>query len=59
MSFEAAYGQSHQLRTQREIPVGIFNMNVPEVSGQNRQTGFDILARSIPFDECSNGEPVA
>ena len=59
LGVEPGGSQREQLRRGREVPVGGYQVLVPEDSGQARQAGLHIVAVAVPLDQRSHGEAVA
>jgi hypothetical protein len=47
--FEAARRQCHELGNGREIPIGVYDLAMPEVRGQLADPAVDIFAIAIPL----------
>ena len=46
----------HQLRTGREVPIGVAHAGVTEVGGKRRELLFDVAPLAIPAEKRPDGE---
>lgn len=58
MPFETINSLSQQFWVGAEIPVGITDTNMPEVSRQDRQTRLNLVPATIPVQQCLHGKAV-
>jgi hypothetical protein len=56
--FETINSLSQQFWVGAEIPVGITDTNMPEVSRQDRQTRLNLVPATIPVQQCLHGKAV-
>src|SRR5215471_10306544 len=56
--FQPFSGCSQQFRRARQIPIGVGDVCVPEIGGQDRQTPFGVLAFSVPAQQDLDRETV-
>jgi hypothetical protein len=54
--FEAIESMSHQLWEGAEIPIGITNVDMPEVGRQGRETRFYLEPTAVPVQQGLHGE---
>ncbi len=57
--FQPFGGQSHQLRMNGQIPVGIGDMRMAKKRRQHRQAPFDIFMGAIPLNQRVDGKSMA
>src|SRR5438445_808658 len=55
---QAARRSLHQLRTGREIPIGVAHAGVAEIGGKHWKPPLDIRPHAIPAEERPDREPV-
>jgi hypothetical protein len=56
MFFEAIESMSHQLWEGAEIPIGITDVNMPEVGRQGEETRFYLEPTAVPVQQGLDGE---
>ena len=56
--FETRHRLLHQFRTATEIPIGIGDMDVAEIGGEERQASLDLHARAVPSQQCLDCKPM-
>jgi phage-related protein len=56
---ETVHGQPEQLRSSRQIPVGIAHLHMSEVGRELREVTFDIDVLPVPAQQHLDGESVA
>jgi hypothetical protein len=59
MFFEAIESMSHQLWEGAEIPIGITDVNMPEVGRQGGETRFYLEPTAVPVQQGLRGEAMA
>ena len=59
MALQPFDGPLHQFGAVRQIPLGVTDMSMAQVSGEHREPALDILPGAVPLDHRLDGETVA